>query len=422
MEQSRLVSEPESDDRQQIGRRDGDDTLNVSRLRELIPASGFREYWYPALMATRVPSRRPVFLKIADVAMVLFRDTSGEVVALDNTCVHRGGFLSHGRCDFAGTVSCPYHGWVYDGSGQCVAVLGEGPESRIPGMPRARVRKFPTRTLKGLVFVWTGETEPAPIEEDVPEQFFDDDACVQISISEWPCNWRPAMENMLDAHVYYVHRNSVFMLLQPTNVLMNMAHMGPRRPKPEVFGGRGVAYTPDTQPGLAPAGDRPNSLQVRFAGLDGQPWPRTNARAALAKAVAFARRALPSPGPPMVRNLEWNAAHLPGTFQQDFRKFLYTRMTVPIDEHRCRMVYAHTTRPDSARRAFLGRVYFKGFHNWLVNYNFSRQDMDVVVNQNYGRPEMLSSSDVFPLAVRRLMAENNRDRLRGVGRWREDAS
>ncbi|HLZ70355.1 MAG TPA: hypothetical protein VKV26_10660 [Dehalococcoidia bacterium] len=34
---------------------------------------------------------------------------------------------------------------------------------------------FPTRTLKGIVFVWMGqdEREPAPIEEDVPEEFFD---------------------------------------------------------------------------------------------------------------------------------------------------------------------------------------------------------------------------------------------------------
>ena len=39
--------------------------------------------------------------------------------------------------------------------------ITEGPDSRMVG--RLKARKFPTRTLKGVVFVWMGEGEPAPI-------------------------------------------------------------------------------------------------------------------------------------------------------------------------------------------------------------------------------------------------------------------
>ena len=49
------------------------------------------------------------------------------------------------------------------------------------------------RTRKGLVFVWMGEGEPAPIEEDVPEEFFAEDALAQVSQVYWKCNWEVAL-------------------------------------------------------------------------------------------------------------------------------------------------------------------------------------------------------------------------------------
>ena len=53
-----------------------------------------------------------------------------------------------------------------------------------------------------------GEGEPAPIQEDVPEEFFDADALVQVGLVYWKCNWEVALENSMDSHVNYVHRNA----------------------------------------------------------------------------------------------------------------------------------------------------------------------------------------------------------------------
>ena len=110
-----------------------------------------------------------VGLTLLGEELVFFRDTHGEVKALWNWCPHRGGSLKHGDCHFPGTISCPYHGITFDGEGNAVAVLSEGPDSRVPGKMKAR--NFPTRTLRGMVFVWMGERDPAPIEEDVPPEF-----------------------------------------------------------------------------------------------------------------------------------------------------------------------------------------------------------------------------------------------------------
>lgn len=144
----------------------------ASELRERMPVTGLREYWYPAIAARKVGKRKPVALRILDGELVLFRDKHGEVVALKNACPHRGMPLALGDCHFAGTVSCPYHGWTYDPAGECVAVLGEGPDSAIAGMRDARARVYPTRTLKGMVFVWMGDGPPSADRRRCPRRVF----------------------------------------------------------------------------------------------------------------------------------------------------------------------------------------------------------------------------------------------------------
>ena len=98
-------------------------------LRQLIPPLGLREYWYPALEARKVKNK-PVGLKICGEDVVFFRDRQGEVASLWNVCPHRGGSLMHGDCHFEGTISCPYHGWTFDGEGNLLAVLPEGRSRR----------------------------------------------------------------------------------------------------------------------------------------------------------------------------------------------------------------------------------------------------------------------------------------------------
>jgi phenylpropionate dioxygenase-like ring-hydroxylating dioxygenase large terminal subunit len=92
-------------------------------------------------------------------------------VALSDWCPHRGARLSLGVCEFEGTVTCPYHGYVFDGTGQCVAGLIERPDSPFIGKLRARV--YPTEERMGIAFVWMGETEPVPLDEDLPADLCD---------------------------------------------------------------------------------------------------------------------------------------------------------------------------------------------------------------------------------------------------------
>src|SRR5438552_1095882 len=97
-----------------------------------LPALGLRNYWYPALAAWRL-RRRPKAIRLLGDDVVLYRD-GGTVRALQDRCAHRGARLSKGKCLYpgSGTITCPYHGWTYDGTtGRCVAKLMEGPDARI---------------------------------------------------------------------------------------------------------------------------------------------------------------------------------------------------------------------------------------------------------------------------------------------------
>src|SRR2546429_1347617 len=83
-------------------------------LRDRIPRMGLREYWYPVVADAKVPRRKPVRRTVLGDGLVLFRGKDGRVAALSNWCSHRNSSLAMGKCHFAGTVTCPYHGLTFD--------------------------------------------------------------------------------------------------------------------------------------------------------------------------------------------------------------------------------------------------------------------------------------------------------------------
>jgi len=50
-----------------------------------------------------------------------------------------------------------------------------------------------------------------------------------------------------------------------------------------------------------------------------------------------------------------------------------------------------------------GRLAYALIHRWIIEYNFSRQDERVMINQRYDSPEKLSSTDAEVIQWRRLV-------------------
>src|SRR5215204_7120661 len=80
----------------------------------------------------------PVRLLGEDLA--LYRTEQGKLGLVSERCAHRGASLAYGIPEADG-LRCPYHGWKYDATGQCVDQPAEPPDSTfkqricIPGYP-----------------------------------------------------------------------------------------------------------------------------------------------------------------------------------------------------------------------------------------------------------------------------------------------
>lgn len=68
-------------------------TVKVARLDEMPPGT-VREFQ-------------------ADGRMIALSNVEGELYAMDNSCLHRGGPLGQGPLEGA-VLTCPWHGWQYD--------------------------------------------------------------------------------------------------------------------------------------------------------------------------------------------------------------------------------------------------------------------------------------------------------------------
>jgi phenylpropionate dioxygenase-like ring-hydroxylating dioxygenase large terminal subunit len=384
-------------------------------LRDRIPKLGLTEYWYPAIPDRSVPSKRPVRRQILGEDVVLFRDAHQRVVALTNWCPHRNASLAKGDCIYPGTITCPYHGATFDASGKAVAFLGEGAGSLWCGQRGSSAKSYPTRTLKGLVFIWTGEGEPAPIEEDVPPEFFDEAALVQFSVQRWRANWRASLENLQDAHVFYVHRNSIELLSQDVQGLTFLLHLGPKRPPTRVVNERALVFE---NPRFFDFIDSDQTRKTNFKrdfqdsypGLGGAKYPKSLNRLRLARCMGFMRRHFRRKLDWLVDDVEWaQGVHLPTTFRLDQQSHVYSRTVTPMDENRSWVFYYNTTYPKNAYWRVRNQVIFWLYYNWKQHRNFSGQDKHVVEGLRYENPtEKFSSSDAFPLAWRRMVINNAR--------------
>jgi len=102
----------------------------------------FRSYWLPALLAEELPGNDcpPVRVKLLSERLLAFRDSEGRLGLIDEFCAHRGVSLWFGRNEAAG-LRCPYHGWKYDVTGQCIEVPSEPEESGF--CKRVKLKSYP---------------------------------------------------------------------------------------------------------------------------------------------------------------------------------------------------------------------------------------------------------------------------------------
>ena len=171
-----------------------------------------RQYWQPVALLDefdpaldpRMAVRAVKAVRVLGQDMVLWRDAQGRFSLLDRDCPHRGADLAYARNEGDG-LRCPFHGWKFDSSGQCIETPAEPAGSTL--CQRVRQRSYPLTVRSGVVFAWLGpaDSTPAPFPR---LDCLDAPATHTFAFKGlWRCNWLQAFEVGIDpAHASYLHR------------------------------------------------------------------------------------------------------------------------------------------------------------------------------------------------------------------------
>jgi 5,5'-dehydrodivanillate O-demethylase oxygenase subunit len=177
------------------------------RLRELALIEGnvpmanlLRSFWQPVALSRDVTPGGSALIKVFGEELALYRSMAGVPHLVGGRCAHRLSYLHTGWVD-GEEIRCIYHGWTYDGTGQCTL----RPAERDNGLPNVRVAGYPLHEYAGLIFAYMGKGE-APVFELGRKPAFEGGGFHVVRKQVWPANWLQFVENSMDAvHVSFVH-------------------------------------------------------------------------------------------------------------------------------------------------------------------------------------------------------------------------
>ena len=157
-------------------------------------------FWYPGCASSQLLDNKPFSTQVLTHKIVLFRDALGKANALKDRCCHRGFPLSQGKVT-EGIISCGFHGWEFNGTGQCVRIPSQTKDTQVP--KSYCVPSFHCDEKDGYIWIWMGQESEKTECPTIPE--FSQGKWMQGS-RMMPCHFLRALEITFDsAHVYFAH-------------------------------------------------------------------------------------------------------------------------------------------------------------------------------------------------------------------------
>ena len=93
--------------------------MKGTALLSLVPG-----LFYPVAISNFGPG--PIEATLDGKSYVLYKGSSGQVVAHTDVCPHLGASLAKGHLDETQRITCPYHGFVYSNEGRFCGILSTG--------------------------------------------------------------------------------------------------------------------------------------------------------------------------------------------------------------------------------------------------------------------------------------------------------
>ena len=125
----------------------------ISDIEKRFPFDAYPRGWFQVAYSREVDSGQVVGLHYCGRRLICYRGASGTPYVLDAYCPHLGADIAVGGAVAEDCIVCPFHGWRFDGAGQCV----EQPNEDRPFCEKVKIPSHPTREYAGLIFAYLGE-------------------------------------------------------------------------------------------------------------------------------------------------------------------------------------------------------------------------------------------------------------------------
>jgi len=161
--------------------------------------------WYVAALDHELIDGKLLSRTLLGENVLLYRGESGNVIALNDRCPHRGALLSKGRLEGDG-VRCMYYGIKSDGHGQCVQFPGQ---DMIP--PKIQVSGYPVVERSHFIWVWMGDTAKADPALIIDLPYLSDPNWKGIpAYLHYDANYLLIVDNLSDfSHLAFVHTKTL---------------------------------------------------------------------------------------------------------------------------------------------------------------------------------------------------------------------
>jgi 5,5'-dehydrodivanillate O-demethylase oxygenase subunit len=176
------------------------------RLTEVGPETPagrlMRCYWQPIAISGEL-AEKPLPVRILGESLMLYRGESGKPYLVAERCPHRLTSLSEGRIK-GETIRCCYHGWQFDGTGQCLEQPGEGARSFAANV---KIKAYPAEDRHGMIWAYLGAGAPPLLPPyDI---LVSDKRSRRVARADVGCNYFQLLENSLDpVHTAILHVGS----------------------------------------------------------------------------------------------------------------------------------------------------------------------------------------------------------------------
>jgi len=165
-----------------------------------------RNFWYAAAMPSELDDSVLLGRWVLGEPVLLYRNTDGSIVAMEDICPHRSARLSSGERE-GDLVRCLYHGLEFGPDGKCVRVPAQ------QGSPSdgLKVKTYPVAEKWHLIWVWLGDPKKAVVDL-IPDFHWNSDPH-WYPVGDYMhlnCHWQLLADNLMDlSHEAYVHRGTI---------------------------------------------------------------------------------------------------------------------------------------------------------------------------------------------------------------------